>query len=71
MPSCAVGAVGWTIQGQGESVDVEKYLSLGGGGVVASDEFSVLEDDDERFYAIYRSICQMMKSKRIVVGLWS
>ena len=47
MPSCAVGAVGWTIQGQGEPVDVEKYLSLGGGGVVASDEFSVLEDDDE------------------------
>ena len=47
LPSCAVGAVGWTIQGQGEPVDVEKYLSLGGGGVVASDEFSVLEDDDE------------------------
>ena len=48
LPSCPVGAVGWTIQGQGEPVDVEKYLSLGGGGgVVASDEFSVLEDDDE------------------------
>lgn len=47
LPSCAVGAVGWTIQGQGEPVDVEKYLSLGDGNVVASDEFSVLEDDDE------------------------
>lgn len=44
LPSCAVGAVGWTMQGQGGAVDVEKYLSLGG---VASDEFSVLEDDDE------------------------
>ena len=47
LPSCPVGAVGWTMQGQGGAVDVEKYLSLGGGGVVASDEFSVLEDDDE------------------------
>ena len=46
-PSCAVGAVGWTMQGQGEPIDVEKYLSLGGGDIVASDEFSVLEDDDE------------------------
>lgn len=44
LPSCPVGAVGWTMQGQGGAVDVEKYLSLGG---VASDEFSVLEDDDE------------------------
>jgi len=47
LPSCAVGAVGWTIQGQGGAVDVEKYLNLGSGVVVASDEFSVLEDDDE------------------------
>ena len=46
MPSCAVGAVGWTIQGQGGLLML-KYLSLGGGGIVASDEFSVLEDDDE------------------------
>lgn len=47
LPSCPVGEVGWTMQGQGEPIDVETYLSLGGGVVVASDEFSVLEDDDE------------------------
>ena len=27
-------------KGQGGAVDVEKYLSLGGGGVVASDELA-------------------------------
>ena len=46
-PSCAVGAVGWTMQGQGEPIDVEKYLNLGGGDIVASDEFSVLEDEED------------------------
>ena len=46
-PSCAIGAVGWTMQGQGEPIDVEKYLSLGGGDIVASDEFSVLEDEED------------------------
>lgn len=46
-PSCAVGAVGWTMQGQGGPIDVEKYLSLGGGDIVASDEFSVLEDEED------------------------
>ena len=46
-PSCAIGAVGWTMQGQGEPIDVEKYLNLGGGDIVASDEFSVLEDEED------------------------
>jgi hypothetical protein len=44
LPSCPVGGARWSLSGQGGAVDVEKYLSLGG---VASDEFSVLEDDDE------------------------
>ena len=41
------------MQGQGEPIDVEKYLSLGGGDIVASDEFSVLEDEEDfNFYLI-------------------
>ena len=35
------------MQGQGEPIDVEKYLSLGSGDIVASDEFSVLEDEED------------------------
>lgn len=52
LPSCAVGAVGWTMQGQGEPIDVEKYLSLGGGVVANSPSaFDVVvdESDDDDF----------------------
>lgn len=44
LPSSPVDGARWSLSGEGAAVDVEKYLSLGG---VASDEFSVLEDDDE------------------------
>ena len=59
-PSCAIGAVGCTMQGQGEPIDVEKYLSLGSGDIVASDEFSVLEDEEDFTRDLPASICRCL-----------
>ena len=45
LPSCPVDGARWSLSGEGAAVDVDKFLSVGGGGVSIFDNVTVDDDD--------------------------